>query len=167
LSPNSARDERFALLEASPLLAELLAQEPDERAPRGSIAGTLAALALAFMVLGALAIVLFGVCAPLGFLPLAGMGVLLVQLLRPQPVVNPGQPVERFSAVVHGTRTGLAGDTEAQAETVVTTELETADGGRRDVVTSERLLERLSRGDFGVAYVRGGVLVDFQRVESA
>ncbi|MEX1024658.1 MAG: hypothetical protein WD226_06225 [Planctomycetota bacterium] len=154
-------DARFREFARSPLAPELLALDPPDPEPRRWGETSLQLLVVG-VVFGALALVLFGFCAPLGILPLALMGWAITAILkRPEPTRRDG-PVERLPAFVRGVATSLTSDAgpEATEARIVTLDLE--EGASRQV--RARATDLVTSGDFGVAYLVNDVLVHFERV---
>jgi len=76
-------------------------------------------------------------------------------------------PVARLVAVILKERSAVSGGGERgmRATTTYYTTLQTRDGARAEYVTPDRLVGKLALDDIGVAYVKGPMLVDFQRFE--
>lgn len=160
------RAARFARLKADPSLPELL------RRPVGG-GGQLVTASFLLLVVGGMVVfgVLFAVVAsqgPRGFviLPLVFVAVTLfafVRLLR-RTSVYASDPGRAIPALVVDERIDVRGGKHTSTQCYAT--IETEDGERGELETSDEVAGRIAPGDSGVAYVRGGVLVHFARVEA-
>lgn len=155
---------RLAALAADPRTAQLM--EPP--APvSGQPAGVWSQLgALVLLVIGGLGltIVFFGVCPPLGFVPLAlvllGAYVIARQMTRPPRALA----AERLQAYVVDAGARFSERGEQVGSATVHATLRLADGSRRVLEVSEGAASALAPGAVGVATVEGERIVAFERV---
>ena len=155
-------DARFQEFARSPLAPELLALDPPDPVPPRRWGETSVQLLVVGVVFGALAIVFFGLCAPLGMLPLALMGWAIAAILkRPERSPRNGN-VERLPAFVRSVSTSLTSDAGPEATEARNVTLELEQGASRQV--RARATDLVTSGDFGVAYLVNDVLVHFERV---
>jgi hypothetical protein len=154
---------RFAALRAHPHTEELLRHEPG-----GESSGRLMPLlAIALVVLVGLGVTLglAAFCAPLALLPLT-LVVLCVYAMAKQlgaPSASDEGPLARHLALVVEGQAGIeSGPDLGQVADRTTLQLE--DGSRHDVPTLGEVAARIAPGDIGVAFLRGGTLVEFGRV---
>ncbi len=76
-------------------------------------------------------------------------------------------PLERVPALVADERTKVSGGSgNSSASTTYFATLEQADGQREEFEIDSRLAGAIAPGDFGLAYVRAGLLLDFRRAGS-
>lgn len=170
-SPFGDVASRFAELERSAGLAALMQRDParETEAGRGLLGETGCAVAFTLLVCSVVAFVAFSSMAffpPAAFVALAIGGVALYGLITSiarSHVLTTG-PLERLTALVVDERTKISGHRDGHARTEYFTTLQLADGERIEVPALERVVGRTTRGDMGVAYLRAGTLVDFQRV---
>lgn len=73
-------------------------------------------------------------------------------------------PVERLPAVIIGKRQRYSSSSRGSGSTSYYITIETEDGERKEHSVRGRLYGQVERGDAGVAYLRGGYLLDFRRV---
>lgn len=166
-SPFGDLRRRFADLQAHPDVPELMAYSP----PTG-VFGIQTAMSVALLVLfGVVGLVVsiafLGACPPLGFLPLAVVAIggfaLLKQLTRTEGARN--APLERRPAIVVDERTNVSGGGESRSlRTLYYATLEFPDGTRREYDVFANVAGKITRGDMGIAYVKGDYLVQFARV---
>jgi hypothetical protein len=77
-----------------------------------------------------------------------------------------GSPLERLPSVVVGKRQHYDTDSEGSGSTTYYITLQAEDGNRKEHLVPGKLYGQLERGDTGVAYLKGGFLLDFRRVRS-
>ncbi len=159
--------ERFAAVERSPGFAELMRREP-------SGAGTLAGKGVqtVFLLLWTVGCgvgtVLFLPVGALALMPAAMciVGIVLVVRQSADTARFAGSELERRVAVWKDERTEVRGGGEnSSATTYHFALLEERSGRRKEYSCSAQLAGANAPGDIGVAYVRAGVLLDFQRVD--
>lgn len=75
-----------------------------------------------------------------------------------------GSPLERLPAVVVGKRQNYSSNREGSGTTSYYLTIETEDGQRKEHSVRGSLYGQVERGDAGVAYIKGGYLLDFRRV---
>jgi hypothetical protein len=73
-------------------------------------------------------------------------------------------PLERLPAAVVGKRQHYSSSSQGSGTTSYYLTIETEDGQRKEHSVRGRLYGQVERGDAGVAYLRGGYLLDFRRV---
>jgi hypothetical protein len=73
-------------------------------------------------------------------------------------------PLERLPSVVAGKRQEYSSSSRGSGSTSYYVTIETEDGQRKEHPVRGRLYGEVQRGDVGVAYVKGGFLLDFKRV---
>ena len=73
-------------------------------------------------------------------------------------------PLERLPAVVAGKRQHYDTDSEGSGSTTYYVTLQTENGDRKEHLLPGKLYGQLERGDTGVAYLKGGFLLDFRRL---
>ncbi len=73
-------------------------------------------------------------------------------------------PLERLPAAVVGKRQDYSSSSRGSGSTSYYITIETEDGHRKEHTVRGRLYGEVERGDAGVAYLRGGYLLDFRRV---
>jgi hypothetical protein len=73
-------------------------------------------------------------------------------------------PLERVPAVVAGKRQEYSSSSEGSGSTTYYLSIETEDKQRKEHRVRGRLYGEVERGDAGVAYLKGGYLIDFKRV---
>jgi len=73
-------------------------------------------------------------------------------------------PLERLPAVVVGKRQHYDTDSEGSGSTTYYVNLQTENGNRKEHLVPGKLYGQLERGDTGVAYLKGGFLLDFRRL---
>jgi hypothetical protein len=73
-------------------------------------------------------------------------------------------PLQRVPAVVAGKRQEYSSSSEGSGSTTYYLSIETEDGERKEHRVRGRLHGEVERGDAGVAYLKGGYLIDFKRV---
>lgn len=77
-----------------------------------------------------------------------------------------GSPLERLPSVVVGKRQDYDTDSKGSGSTTYYITLQTEDGNRKEHLVPGKLYGELGRGDTGVAYLRGGFLLDFRRLHA-
>ena len=157
---------RFEALREHPHVAELLRHVPAEAA-RATGLGRLAPLvALALVAVAGIAVTLaFAVfCAPLALLPLTILVLCLFGMAKQLTVRSAEDgPLARHLALVVEGRSEISSGPDLQEATDHTT-LELEDGSRHEVPTLRDVATEIAPGDIGVAFLRGGTLVEFGRV---
>lgn len=167
--------ERFAAVERDPRLPELLRHTP-------SAAGTILGLGCGtgFLVVwtclaGGMALFLLrsfsghGFPSVIALVPvlMCAVGVFMLLKTGAQTARLAGAPLERVVAVVRDERTSVSGGGEhSAARTQHHLLIELRSGERREYPCSDKVAGMTAPGDIGVAYLRGGMLLDFQRVEA-
>ena len=155
---------RFAALEAHPHTLQLMEHTLAVRGLGSGVWGSVLALILLGGAGLAVTIVFFGVCPPLGFLPLAivviGGFALVRQIITSARISR--APVERLKVLVIDERTKINGGGEHQ--TICLATLEFPDGTRREFEAFDDVAGKITAGDIGVAFVKANYLVDFGRV---
>jgi hypothetical protein len=73
-------------------------------------------------------------------------------------------PLERLPAVIVGKRQHYDRDSEGSGSTTYYVTIQTEDGERKEHLVEGRLYGEVDEGDAGVAYFKGGFLLDFKRV---
>lgn len=157
---------RFANLANHPELAELMDYTPPARTLGLHTGMSIFALVI-FAVFGlGLSIVFFGACPPMGFLPLAivvlggyALSKQLVKTSRAQAA-----PLERLHAIVIDERTRVSGGGNSTTRTDYYATLEFPDGTRRELDAFSNVAGKITRGDMGVAYIKGQFLLAFGRL---
>lgn len=162
------RERRFARLQAAPELPRLLAQ------PVGG-GGHLVVAYFGLLVSGGIVVV--GVLVASAAVPMAGpfaivpmlvVGVAIlgfVQILR-RTARFAGDSGRATPAIVVDERIRVTGGGDGQSRTQNYATLEDQDGQRRELETTEDVAARIAAGDAGVAYERGGILIQFVRVDA-
>lgn len=77
-----------------------------------------------------------------------------------------GSPLERMPSVVVGKRQDYDTDSKGSGSTSYYITLQTEDGSRKEHLVPGKLYGQLERGDTGVAYLKGGFLLDFRRLHA-
>jgi hypothetical protein len=93
------------------------------------------------------------------------VGVLVVASSMKKTAAFAAAPLERLQALVADKRTEVSGGGDSAATTRYFVTLETGDGRRLEVGTAGKVAGKAVAGDVGIAYVKGGVLLDFERVQ--
>jgi len=174
--PEPAADQedvarRFRALASDPRVVDLLSREVDtavhDRASRSSRLQVVLASAL-FLAVGVVLALAFGLfCPPLMIVPLAIVAFALYATLSKWSALSRSVSgrVSSHLALVVGERTSFSegsGDAAARTEHLVI--LEFPGGERRELRAWEGVPGKVTRGDFGVAYARGGLLIEFEHV---
>lgn len=73
-------------------------------------------------------------------------------------------PLERQPSVVVGKRQHFDSDSKGSGSTTYHITFQTEDGNRKEHRVPGRLYGQLEKGDSGVAYLKGGFLLDFRRL---
>jgi hypothetical protein len=73
-------------------------------------------------------------------------------------------PLERLPAVIVGKRQQYDTDSRGSGSTSYYVTIQTEDGERKEHLVQGRLYGEVQRGDAGVAYLKGGFLLDFRPV---
>lgn len=165
-SPFGDLDARFAAIQNHAELDQYMAYEPPTRA-LGIHTGLSIASLFVFAIAGlGIAVVLFGICPPLGFLPLAlvifGGYALSKQLSRTSG--SHSAPLERLPALVVDERTKVSGGQQSSAKTQYYATLQFPDGTRRELDAFGNVAGKITRGDMGIAYIKGEYLMAFGRL---
>jgi uncharacterized protein DUF2500 len=181
VSPSPALEmrERFDALAKYPRLPELLRREPGARAQYFQGVAT-AAVGIIFAVI---ALSIFSTARSVtGFPPgddhpfgnvfglvclfFVAVGILVVASSMKKTAAFAAAPLERLQVFVADKRTevsGGGGDSSARTRYFVT--IETREGRRTEVDATGKVAGKAVSGDVGIAYVKGGVLLDFERVQ--
>jgi hypothetical protein len=156
---------RFRALAARPELASLLAAKPVVPELGGKLLPSLALLA-GLSVLGCFAaLVCFQVCPPLGFVPLALVGVGVLVILR-QLLWSARTPLVARPALLVELRARLqAGAERSPAHTRHFATLRFEDGRQSEHECYASALPALAPGTMGVAYLKGERLAVLTRLE--
>lgn len=77
-----------------------------------------------------------------------------------------GSPLERLPSVVIGKRQDYSTNSKGSGSTTYYITLQTEDGNRKEHLVPGKLYGQLERGDTGVAYLKGGFLLDFRRLHA-
>ncbi len=160
-------EERFRLLaehEDYERLMSLEADVPSERSVH------LLQLLAGVTLLGTVGLLIAGFTAaffaPLAVALVVGLGILLFSLVdavtRRQRYAK--APLQRLPALVLEEHTRFTGGGREEVSTQYTTTLLLQDGKRLEVRTVKEVVGRVTRGDIGVAYLKGGLLIEFGRV---
>jgi hypothetical protein len=152
---------RFRALAAHPSLPELLRATPDVPELAGKTLPSVLLL-LGLGVIGFLAaLVCFQLCPPLGFVPLALVGVGVAVLAR-QLLWNARTPLTARPALVVEQRAKVqAGAEHSPAHTRQFVTLEREDGTRSEHECFASALASLAVGALGIAYLKGERLAAF------
>jgi DNA-directed RNA polymerase subunit RPC12/RpoP len=169
LNPNKAvvAPERFAAVESSPEYASLKSYTPSATAANLELGGGVAA-ALAFTGIAAVATAVFAQSSPVvaivpAFITLVGLITVVYQLATANKQWN--APIDRHVLVWRDERTVVSGGGQhSRATTKHYVLLEDRDGRRAELACSSQLAGAHAPGDIGVAFLRGGFLLDFKRV---
>lgn len=170
--------ERFDALSRHPRLSDLVRREPGAGAQYFQ-GGAVAAVGVVFAVI---ALFMFSTAGNVSFhdetgqtfgnvfglvcLFFVAVGVLVVASSMKKTATFAAAPLERLQALVADKRNEVSGGGDGSAATTryfVT--LETKDGRRIEVDTAGKVAGKAVAGDVGIAYVKGGVLLDFERVQ--
>lgn len=159
---------RFRALDSHPGLGELMAYAPS---------GASTMLGYAFLILFGFIFGGIGFAVFLGFASgpggavalfpllfvLIGVGISIGGLVKIVRFSN--APLRREPACVTGERTQVSGGgRNRSASTSYYVTLEFPDGRRHEYRTKGSVVGEVSEGDLGMAYLRGGYLLDFRRV---
>jgi hypothetical protein len=160
--------ERFAAAERAPAYAALMRHAPSGTSRLVGL-GLSSVFLLAWTVLAGVMTVLFLRAGPLALVP-AGMtlfGIVLLVRSSTRAVGFANAPLERRLVVWRDERVEVRGGGENDsASTAHFVLLEGRDGERVEVSCDARAAGGHAPGDIGVAYLRGGMLLDFRRVEA-
>lgn len=162
--------ERFAAAERAPSYAELMRREPSATSQMLGF-GCQSVFLIAWM-LGTFVMTMLFLRAGAGLFALvpAGMGILGIVLVArhsTRAVRFAQAPLERRVMVWRDERTVVSGGGKNSSST--TTHfvlLEGRDSRRIEVPCRGKLAGQHAPGDIGIAYLRGDVLLDFQRLEA-
>lgn len=160
--------ERFASVESSPAYAELMRREPSGTKQMLGM-GCQTAFLLLWTVGAGVMTVLFLPAGPLAIVPgaMCGIGIFMLVSLSTKTAKFAGAELERRIAVWKDERTEVrGGGKNSSATTTHYVLLEERDGKRTEVPCEDGLAGAHAPGDIGVAYLRAGVLLDFQRVDA-
>ena len=168
-----------------PSVAELLAEverHPELRSwmahrPSGvGFAFGLGATAVFGLVFAGIALVMLklvggfgGMPGVFGLVPLlfVGVGLLVAFGVGAKALRFVNAPLLRVPALIVDERTAVSGGgRNSSASTSYNATLEAADGRREEYRIDGRLAGRVAPGDYGLAYLRGGILLDFRRAGS-
>jgi hypothetical protein len=161
--------ELLASVEGHPELQKWLAWTPPERAVRFKLG-----LAMSVGILVAVvALVVLAADPPdepagVGFaLVIAAIGLAMAVPAGLRAASFSRAPLQRVAVLVADERTKISGGgNDSSASTTYYATLEQADGSREEFEIDARLAGSIAPGDFGVAYVKGGLLLDFRRAGS-
>jgi hypothetical protein len=177
--PALALKERLDALARHPRFSDLLRREPGAGAQyfqwgaTAAVGVVFATIAL-FMFSTARSVTHFPAGATDSFGSIFGLvclffvavGVLVVASSMKKTAAFAAAPLERLQALVADKRTEVSGGGDGSAATTryfVT--IETGDGRRLEVGAAGKVAGKAVAGDVGIAYVKGGVLLDFERVQ--
>ena len=178
-APSLSPGERFDALARHPRLPDLLRREPAAGAQyfrwgAAAAVGIIFAMIALFMFSTARSVQTFpaGASHPFGTvfglicLFFVAVGVLVVASSMKKTAAFASAPLERLQALVADKRTHVSGgDGDSAASTRYFVTLETREGRRLEVGTAGKVAGKAVAGDVGIAYVKGGVLLDFERVQ--
>lgn len=161
---------RFAAIEGTAELEELLQATPYVKNPLGtaSLVGSTVAAAFAIVVGVVVTIGMATAFPPLALVPLATVGLVLFNLGSTwiKSARFERQPLSRRTAMVVSTRTKITGGGRDQGtSTHYYATLQFPDGERRELEALEHVVGAVAPGDLGVAYGKGSYLVEFRRVQ--
>jgi hypothetical protein len=166
--PSESSPDPFAALSRDPALEQILALRPSTAAPMmgygcGIVAGFFFIAVSLFVFTGFQMVGGF----PFSLFPLlfVGIGVTIVVVSIRKAMKYGGAPLESRPALVSGERTMVTGggrDSSASTSYFVTLEFE--DGRREEYRTTGKVTGEVREGDLGVAFVKGGYLLDFRRL---
>jgi len=160
--------ERFAAVERTPAYEELLRRTPSSTGKLVGFGFQTAFLVLFVLVSGAMTVG-FLAAGPLALVPgfICGVGVWMLVRNSKQAANFAGSQLQRTIAVWRDERTEVSGGGKnSSATTTHYVLLEERDGKRTEVPCEDGLAGAHAPGDIGVAYLRAGVLLDFQRVDA-
>jgi len=160
--------ERFAAVERSPGYEELMRREPSGTKQMLGM-GCQTAFLLVWTIGAAVMTVVFLAAGPLAIVPgaMCAVGILMLVRLSGQTARFAGAALERRIAVWKDERTEVSGGGKhSSASTTHYVLLEERDGKRTEVPCDDGQAGAHAPGDIGVAYLRAGVLLDFQRVDA-
>lgn len=170
LAPNAP--ERFEAAERHPSVAELLRRSPSTvgHAMNGAcgigflLLFCVVAIVIASAFLGMGGLDHGGIGTLFTLLPLALVGFGLVALISVVARTAKFQSAElvRAIALVVDERVAVSGG--KHASTTYYASLETKDRTRREYQIDSKLAGKIAPGDFGMAYTKGDVLLDFERI---
>jgi hypothetical protein len=159
--------ERFTAVERSPGYEALLRRKPSGTGKLFGMAFQTAFLLVFIVVSGSMTVAF--PAGPFAFVPgfLCAAGIYLLVRTSSRAARFAGAVLERRVAVWKDERTQVSGGGEhSSASTSHYVLLEERDGKRTEVPCDKRLAGAHAPGDIGIAYLRGGVLLDFQRVDA-
>jgi len=160
--------ERFAAVESSPAYAALMKREPSGTKQMLGMGCQTAFLVVWTVASGAMTVA-FLPAGPLAVVPgsMCVLGIVLLVILSAQTAKFARAALERRIAVWKDERTEVrGGGKNSSASTTHYVLLEERDGKRTEVPCEDGLAGAHAPGDIGVAYLRAGVLLDFQRVDA-
>src|SRR5262245_33742108 len=160
--------ELLARVEHHPELATWLAWSPPDLGARFRF-GTQLAFGI-FVLFAGVVILIAG--ATKG--PTAGVLALVILAIGAAITLTAGlrsasfsrAPLQRVPVLVADERTKISGGGNSSASTTYYATLEQADGQREEFEIDSKLAGAIAPGDFGLAYVRAGLLLDFKRAGS-
>lgn len=152
---------RFEALAGRPELAALLTEKPAVPELAGKLLPSLALLAGLTLLGFFAALVCFQVCPPLGFVPLALVGVGVLVIVRQLLWSSRTPLVARIALVVERRAQLQAGAERSPAHTRHFVTLELEDGSRIERECYASALPVLAPGAMGVAYLKGERLAAF------
>ena len=158
---------RFEAAELRPELAPLMERVPEQGT--GPRTNPIVVMFLVFWTLGAF--ILFLLVSKSGSGALSGLfalfpafGAILIVALASKHMRFATATVDRALVMIVDERNGSEGGARS-VNTVDRVLLQRKDGKRNEVRVDKALAGLITRGDLGVAYVKGGYLVDFQRLQ--
>ena len=161
--------ERFAAVESSPRHAELMRHQPSTTGVVFGMGCQTAFLVVFVVIAGAMTLGFAAFTGPLALFPLVilGVGVYMLVTQGKRAAQFASGELERRIAVWKDERTEVSGGGKnSSASTYHYVLLEMRDGRREELPCDARLSGTHAPGDIGVAYLRGGVLLDFKRVDA-
>lgn len=160
--------ERFASAERAPGYEELMRRVPSAVGQIFGM-GCQTVFLLVWTILTGAFTVLFLPAGPLALVPgaMCAFGIFLFVRSTTQAATFAGADLERRLAVWRDERTEVSGGGEhSSATTTHFALLEERDGKRTEYACAANVAGANAPGDIGVAYLRGGVLLDFQRLDA-
>ncbi len=170
-APDQAREERFESLAHHPAVSEILAGAAPCAAGEfvglgfGVIFGLVFAAVAGFIYMraGRMDVPGFFTLIP-GIFVIVGLAIAGYSLFRVASFAS--APLEKRAARVVDERIQVSGGGKnSSASTAYYVLLELRDGSRREYRTSSSVAGHAARDDVGIAFIKGGVLLDFRRVE--
>jgi DNA-directed RNA polymerase subunit RPC12/RpoP len=160
--------ERFASVERSPGYTQLMSRTPSSTGEMVGFGFRTVFLVVFVLVSGAMTVA-FLAAGPLALVPgfICGVGVVMLVRSSQQAATFAKAELERTIAVWRDERTEVSdGGKNSSARTDHFVLLEDREGRRVEFPCDARLAGAHAPGDIGIAYLRGGVLLDFVRVDA-